>query len=99
MPYYVYIILCEGNSLYTGYTKNLDSRIKLHKKGKAARYTKMHRPKKLVHVEEFRSRAEAMGREKRIKKLTHIQKLRLASSKRHGSKSRRVQKTKTHLRL
>ncbi len=78
MPYYVYIILCEGNSLYTGYTKNLDSRIKLHKKGKAARYTKMHPPKKLVHVEKFHSRAQAMRREKRIKKLSHAQKLKLA---------------------
>jgi putative endonuclease len=81
MPYYVYIILCEGNSLYTGYTRNLNSRIRLHKKGKAARYTKMHRPKKLVHVEEFHSRAEAMRREKRIKKLSHLQKLNLAHSK------------------
>jgi putative endonuclease len=85
MPYYVYIILCEGNSLYTGYTKNLKSRIRLHEKGKAARYTKMHRPEKVVHVEEFKSRAEAMRREKRIKKLTHIQKLKLArkQTKRH----------------
>jgi len=78
MPYYVYIILCEGDSFYTGYTKNLHSRIKLHEKGKAARYTRMHRPKKLVHVEEFHSRAEAMRREKRIKKLSHTQKLKLA---------------------
>jgi putative endonuclease len=78
MPYYVYIIQCEGESFYTGYTKNLRSRIRLHEKGKAARYTRMHRPKKLVHVEEFRSRAEAMRREKRIKKLSHIQKLKLA---------------------
>jgi putative endonuclease len=78
MPYCVYIILCEGNSLYTGYTKNLDSRIKLHRKGKAARYTKMHRPKDVVYIEEFKSRAEAMRREKRIKKLTHTQKLNLA---------------------
>jgi putative endonuclease len=88
VPYYVYIILCEGNSLYTGYTNNLNSRIKLHKKGKAARYTKTHRPKKLVHVEEFHSRAEAMRREKRIKKLSHLQKLKLAHSqtKRHKAK-------------
>ena len=78
MPYYVYIILCEGDSFYTGCTKNLRSRIKLHEKGKAARYTRMHRPKKLVHVEEFHSRAEAMRREKRIKKLSHTQKLKLA---------------------
>jgi putative endonuclease len=88
VPYYVYIILCEGNSLYTGYTNNLNSRIKLHKKGKAARYTKTHRPKKLVHVEEFHSRAEAMRREKRIKKLSHLQKLMLAHSQteRHKAK-------------
>ncbi len=92
MPYYVYIIQCEGNSLYTGYTKNLKSRIRLHKKGKAARYTKMHPPKKLVHVEEFNSRAEAMRREKRIKKLTHLQKLKLARSRkmRHTKKPPKV---------
>jgi len=72
------MILCEGNSFYTGYTKNLNSRIRLHKNGKGARYTKMHKPKELVHVEEFNLRAEAMKREKRIKKLSHKQKLRLA---------------------
>jgi putative endonuclease len=80
VPYYVYIILCEGNSLYTGYTKNLNTRFKLHAKGKGARYTKMHKPQKLVHVEEYGTRPEAMKREKRIKKLNHTQKLRLARS-------------------
>ncbi len=83
MPYYVYIILCEGNTLYTGYTKNLDSRMKLHEIGKAARYTRIHPPKKLVHVEEFHSRAQAMRREKRIKRLSHSQKIRLS---RRGTK-------------
>jgi putative endonuclease len=78
MTYYVYMILCEGNSFYTGYTKNLNSRIRLHKNGKGARYTRMHKPKELVRVEEFSSRAEAMKREKRIKKLGHKQKLKLA---------------------
>jgi putative endonuclease len=81
MPYYVYIILCEGNSFYTGYTRNLNSRMRLHSKGKGARYTRMHRPKKVVHVEEFHSRAEAMKREKIIKKLSHHQKLKLAKKR------------------
>jgi putative endonuclease len=81
MPYYVYIILCEGNSFYTGYTRNLNSRMRLHSKGKGARYTRMHKPKKVVHIEEFHSRAEAMKREKRIKKLSHHQKLRLANKR------------------
>ncbi len=80
MPYYVYIIQCKGDGFYTGYTKNLDSRMKLHANGKGARYTRMHKPKKLVHVEEFSSRSEAMKREKRIKKLTHCQKLELMKS-------------------
>jgi putative endonuclease len=80
VPYYVYIILCEGNSLYTGYTKNLNTRLKLHVKGKGARYTRMHKPQKLVHVEEYGTRPEAMKREKRIKKLNHTQKLQLARS-------------------
>jgi putative endonuclease len=79
-PYYVYVILCEGNSLYTGYTRNLNSRIKRHMKGKGARYTRMHKPKKLLYFEKHDSRAEAMKREKRIKRLNHRQKLELAGS-------------------
>lgn len=81
MHYYVYIIRCRDGSLYTGYTKDLDSRMKLHADGKGARYTKMHKPKKLVHVEEFSSRSEAMKREKKVKKLSHREKLQLVNSK------------------
>jgi len=81
MPYYVYIVQCKGDSFYTGYTKNLDLRMNLHMDGKGARYTRMHRPKKLIYVEEFNSRSEAMKREKRIKKLSHHQKLELIKSK------------------
>jgi len=80
MPYYVYVLLCEGGSFYTGYTKNLDSRLKLHKNGRGARYTRMHKPRRLVRAEEFSSRSEAMRREKKIKTMSHEQKLRLAKS-------------------
>lgn len=90
MPYYVYVILCEGNNFYTGYTKNLDSRMKLHMKGKAARYTRMHKPRKVVYVEEFSSRAEAMKREKRIKKLNHKQKRALAKTKQNQQLNHRA---------
>jgi putative endonuclease len=77
MPYYVYVILCKDNSFYTGYTKDLDSRMRLHMSGKASRYTRLHRPKKIVYVEEFGSRAEAMRRERRVKRLNHRKKLAL----------------------
>lgn len=79
MPYYVYIVQCDDSSLYTGYSKNLNKRMKLHLKGKGARYLRTHKPKKLAYVEEFDSRAEAMRRERKIKLLTHSQKLRLAA--------------------
>jgi putative endonuclease len=81
MPYYVYVILCKDKSFYTGYTKDLDSRMRLHMNGKASRYTRMHRPKKIVYVEEFGSRAEAMRREKNVKRLNHRQKLKLINSR------------------
>jgi putative endonuclease len=81
MTFYVYIIKCKGGSFYTGYTKDLNSRVMLHMNGKGARYTRMHKAKKLVHVEEFSSRTEAMRREKRIKALSHHKKLELIGYK------------------
>ena len=74
MTFFVYILLCEDGSFYTGSTKDLDNRVKLHINGKGARYTKSHKPKKVVFVEFFKTRSEALKREKRIKKLSHNQK-------------------------
>jgi putative endonuclease len=81
MPFYVYVILCTDGSFYTGYTKNIDARIKLHESGKGARYTKMHKPQKVAYLELFDTRAKAMHREKEIKKLTHQQKLELVNAR------------------
>jgi len=81
LPHHVYVILCEDGSLYTGYTKNLDVRMRLHMNGKGAKYTRIHKPKKLVYVEEFESRAQAMKRERKIKTLKHQQKLHLINQK------------------
>jgi putative endonuclease len=81
MPYYVYVILCTDGSFYTGYTKNIDKRIKLHESGKGARYTRMHKPQKIAYLELFNTRAQAMKREKAIKRLTHQQKLNLIKSR------------------
>lgn len=78
MPYYVYILQCKGGTFYTGYTRNLSTRMNQHMNGKGARYTKMHKPEKIAYTEEFTSRARAMRREKGIKRLNHRQKLQLA---------------------
>jgi putative endonuclease len=75
MPYYVYVILCQNGSFYTGYTKDLDARMKLHMNGKGARYTRMHKPKKLVYTEEFNTRTEAMKKERQVKSIRRREKL------------------------
>ena len=72
--FYVYILLCSNGSFYTGYTKDVEARLHLHQTGKGARYTKIHKPKKLVYIEEYFSRSLAMKREREIKKLSHQQK-------------------------
>jgi len=78
MKYYVYILLCENGSYYTGYTKNVESRFKQHKKGLGARYTRMHKPKKIVYVEECPTLGEAIRRERAIKLLSHVKKQKLS---------------------
>lgn len=80
MAYYVYVLLCDDGSFYTGYAKNVEFRFKQHKKGLGARYTRMHGSKKIVYVEKFYTRREAMRREKAIKSLSHKEKQKLASS-------------------
>ncbi len=80
MAYYVYVLLCTDGSYYTGSAKSVKSRFKQHVKGNGARYTRMHPPQKIVHVEKFQTRAEAMKREKTIKRLTHQAKHRLTAT-------------------
>ena len=80
MSYYVYILLCKDGSYYTGHAKNVKHRIKQHKKGQGARYTRIHEPAKIVYVEEFNSRSGAMKREREIKSFSHSKKQRLVDS-------------------
>jgi predicted GIY-YIG superfamily endonuclease len=77
MPYYVYILRCKDGSYYTGHAKDAEKRFEMHRKGRGARYTRMHEPEKLVYVEPFESRGEAMKRERKIKTLSHNKKQQL----------------------
>ena len=66
MPY-VYIVEC-ADTLYTGWAIDVHLRVQMHNAGRGARYTKVHRPVKLVYAEELATRAAAMKREAEIKK-------------------------------
>lgn len=74
---YTYIVKCSDNSLYTGWTNNLEKRIQDHNAGKGAKYTKPRLPVELMYFEIFDTKEEAMSREYAIKQLSRLQKLKL----------------------
>ncbi len=71
---YTYILRCSDNTLYTGWTNNLEKRLTAHNCGRGAKYTKNRRPVELVYHETFSTKEEAMRREYAIKQLTRAKK-------------------------
>lgn len=79
--HFVYILLTERNTLYCGYTDNVEKRFKNHIEGKGAKYTKANKPLKIVWQKEFETKSEALKEEYRIKhKLSRKQKLDLINN-------------------
>lgn len=73
-PFFVYLVECNDNSYYCGYTTDLTRRIGTHNAGNGGHYTKSHRPVKLVYSETWSNRTKAIQREREIKKLNRKQK-------------------------
>ena len=80
MAYFTYIVECANGSLYTGWTDDVEARVKKHNEGKGARYTRAYRPVALVACWELDSKSSAMKFESRVKKLSSAQKRKLVST-------------------
>jgi putative endonuclease len=65
--WFVYILRCKNNSLYTGITNNLESRVAKHQAGKGAKYTRAFGPVTLVYAKAMKSATLARKREAEIK--------------------------------
>lgn len=78
---YVYIVRCNDQTLYTGWTNHLEKRIEAHNAGKGAKYTKARRPVELVYFEIFEHKSDALKREYQIKQLKKSEKEKLILSK------------------
>ncbi len=81
---YTYILRCGDSSLYTGWTNDLEKRVRAHSEGRGGKYTRSRLPVGLVYYEEFETKEEAMRREWEIKQLTRAQKERLIHSERRS---------------
>lgn len=85
MAWYVYMLRCGDGSLYTGYTDNVDRRLRTHQSGKGGKYTRSHLPVALAYQESLPDKSAALRREAAIKRLTRQQKLTLIDEKRKVS--------------
>lgn len=76
--YFVYILLCKDNTLYTRITNNLEKRVHAHNKTKGgAKYTRARRPVTLVYQEECATQSDAKKREYILKSFKREEKLKL----------------------
>lgn len=80
MSWTVYILRCGDDTLYTGITNNLETRIIKHDQGTGAKYTKGRGPFQVIYREECSSRGEATRRELQIKGLSREDKLKLVQT-------------------
>lgn len=73
--WFVYILLCADGTFYTGATNNLEKRFTDHQNGKGGKYTRSHKPLKIIYQEQFKSHSEALKRESEIKRWSREKKI------------------------
>jgi putative endonuclease len=81
---WVYVLRCSDNSLYTGWTVDLERRLARHRAGTASRYTASRRPVELELAMPMPNRTAARREEARIKRLPRSAKLHLLGYRRSG---------------
>ena len=77
MSWYVYMLRCGDDTLYTGCTNDVARRLAAHQKGAGAKYTRSRLPVELVYQEAQPDRSAALRREAAVKKLSRTEKLAL----------------------
>ncbi|MDO8619591.1 MAG: GIY-YIG nuclease family protein [Candidatus Daviesbacteria bacterium] len=79
--WFVYVLLCEDNSFYCGATNNLEKRFLEHKKGIGGRYTRSHKPVKIIFSEKLSNKSEALKKEAQIKSWSRPKKVKILNLK------------------
>ncbi|MFD1586682.1 GIY-YIG nuclease family protein [Halorientalis brevis] len=80
--HYVYVLRCADDTLYTGYTTDVERRVAEHDAGEGAKYTRGRTPVECIHVESYETKSAAMSREYEIKQLSRAEKERVVDSER-----------------
>lgn len=78
-PWFVYLLICRGGRLYAGVTSDLVARMRKHRSGTGAKFTRGHPPESLLAAKPFSSRSKAQAMEHQVKQMTAIAKRALAT--------------------
>lgn len=73
--YFLYILLCSDNSLYTGIAIDIEKRLAAHSSGKGSKYVYSRKPFKLIYQEKFSNKSDALKREAEIKSWSRGEKI------------------------
>ncbi len=85
MSFVVYMLELNDNTIYTGYTKNVENRMTQHSKGVGSKYVRSRLPFTLAYMERFNTRSDAMRREIQIKKYSRKRKIEMIEYYTNGS--------------
>lgn len=95
--YWVYMLLCDNNSYYTGYTNDLEKRYLSHVNGTGkCKYTRSFKPLKIAQSWLVEDKHLALQLERDIKKRSREQKLAIIAQPEHLSNDPRVRPTSSH---
>lgn len=83
--HFMYVLVCADETLYTGYTTDVEKRVETHNAGKGAKYTAARRPVRLLAHAGFETKHEAMSAEYRFKQLSRVEKLALLDQAEQGN--------------
>lgn len=70
MGWFLYVLECEGGSLYTGIAVDVEKRFARHVEGKGAKYTRSHKPQRILAIKAYEDRSAALKAEHALKQLT-----------------------------
>ncbi len=95
----LYILKCRDGSFYTGITKDLERRLKMHQDGKASRYTRTRRPVEILYHEKCGTRTQALVRECAVKELSRKKKeeLVLSGPRKKGRAAKKCRKVRSRV--
>lgn len=89
-PWYLYILRCGDDTLYTGITTDVEKRLEAHRSGKGAKYTRGRGPLELIYREVCADHSAALKRELEVKAMSRTEKLQMVAST--GDKGPQTQK-------